>query len=149
MINIDSKILDALKSSTCFGIAHDLTTPECKMCDVQQQCRTKKEGDPSILPPPKVKKVAQEQPPKATPPKDTTKPAASSAPKNTQKPSSNTKPAGKTQAKPVASGDMPDFKPMDLPSLKELAKSRNVEWKDYESDSITRMRLIMALKASY
>jgi hypothetical protein len=149
-INIDSKILEALQLSTCFGIAHDESTPECKQCDVKGQCKVKSEGGLNIPTPtakPKSEtKVTETAKPKAT--KTSTKPA--SKPATASKPAAKTTPTPKPKAtvKPP-SGDAPDFKPMTLDELKSLAEERKVEWKDYGNDQITRMRLIMVLKKSY
>lgn len=144
-INIDSKILEALQLSTCFGLAHDDTVPECKQCDVKGQCKAKSEGGVSVpLPTVKPKKASTTDKP-AEKPKATSKSTTATTKSTTAKPKAPEKP----KATPVASGDIPDFKPMTLEDLKSLAKDRNVEWKDYGNDQITRMRLIMALKKSY
>lgn len=145
MINIDNKLLEALKSSSCFGIAHDLSMAECKQCDVQAQCKLKTEG--AIVAPPvkTVKKTTPDSTEKST---NKTTPVKNTPKTNTTKPANTPKPV--TPAKqPANVGDLPDFKPMLLPELKELAATRNVVWKDYGSDQITRMRLIMGLKDSY
>jgi hypothetical protein len=150
--NIDSKLLDALQESTCFGIAHDESVPECQKCDVRGQCKARMEGANIPTPRKKEKKVVET-------PKET-KPATKTAPKSDKPSTGSTGTVKKTTpAKPKAeakkkdpvqySSDMPDFKPMSFEALKELATERNVEWKDYSNDSITRMRLIMNLKKSY
>ena len=143
-VNIDSKLLEALQQSTCFGIAHDETVPECKQCDVKGQCKAKSEGLAVPTPTTKPKKATPE--PKAEPKK--TAPAKKSTPAKTTKttaPKSTPKPSAKKTA-PAPSGNMPDFKPMELDELKALAADRSVEWKDYGNDQITRMRLIMGNK---
>lgn len=144
-VNIDAKLLEALQQSTCFGIAYDEEVPECKQCDVKGQCKVKVEGGINIpTPTTKPKKAVSEtkaEPKKPTPAK---KPTATKAPVTKPK---ATAPAKKTTSTP--SGDAPDFKPMGLDELQALAAERNVEWKDYGNDNITRMRLIMALKKSY
>ncbi|AID50509.1 hypothetical protein [Bacillus phage CP-51] len=150
--SIDSKLLEALQESTCFGIAHDESVPECQKCDVRGQCKARMEGANIPTPRKKEKKVV-ETPKEA---KATTK----SAPKSDKPSTGSTGTVKKTTpAKPKAeakkkdpvqySADMPDFKPMSFQALKDLAAERNVEWKDYSNDSITRMRLIMNLKKSY
>lgn len=150
--SIDSKLLDALQESTCFGIAHDESVPECQKCDVRGQCKARMEGANIPTPRKKEKKVVET--PKET--KATTKSTSKSDKPSTAKSESVKKTASakpKTEAKkkePVQySADMPDFKPMSFQELKDLAAERNVEWKDYSNDSITRMRLIMNLKKSY
>lgn len=145
-VNIDSKLLEALQQSTCFGIAHDETVPECKQCDVKGQCKAKSEGLAVPTPTTKPKKAVAE--PKAEPKK--TAPAKKSTPAKTTTKATAPKSTPKPTAKKTApSGNMPDFKPMGLDELKALAAERSVEWKDYGNDQITRMRLIMALKKSY
>ena len=146
-INVDSKLLKVLQESTCFGIAYDPDVPECKQCDVRGSCKAKVDGAMNI-PTPTVREKAPTSPPvKPT----TTKKAADK--KEESKPKETTpaakKPATKAKPKPVANGNLPDFKPMSLDELKDLAAERNVEWKDYGNDQITRMRLIMNLKKSY
>lgn len=150
MINIDTKLLEALKASTCFGIAHDESVPECKQCDVRAQCKVKSEGELNIPIPkgkavvsPPVKDVAK----KETPKKPATK--KSDKPSTPAKKSSPAAPKKATASKSSGSGDIPDFKPMSLDELKALANLRKVEWKDFNNDQITRMRLIMSLKKSY
>lgn len=144
MVNgIDSRLLEALQASTCFGIAHDETVPECKKCDVEAQCRKRSEG--ADIPTPMGKIL----PPSGTSPKkDKAKSSAKSdtAPKKT---SPKKQAPAKSPAPAPTPSNLPDFKPMSLDELKDLAKQRNVEWKEYGNDNITRMRLIMALKKSY
>lgn len=143
--NIDSKLLEAFQASTCFGLAHDPTVPECKQCDVQAQCKIKSEGANIPVP---TKRASKPEAPKEDKPVSEVKkksPVSNSTPKPANKP--KPAPAKKTSSAP--SGNLPDFKPMTLEDLKELAKERNVEWKEYGNDNITRMRLIMALKPTY
>lgn len=160
MINIESKLLSVLESSTCFGIAHDETAPECKQCDVRAQCKAKCEG--AAIPTPKTKPAKEvhkspDKTPVSTKPASS-KPSASAKPASTPKPASEAKsttkkPENKPKPTPTPSsggnGDMPDFKSMSLEDLAGLAKKRGIEWKDYGNDNITRMRLIMSLKKSY
>lgn len=142
MINVDSKLLDALQESSCFGIAFDDTVPECKQCDVKNQCKAKSGGADVPLPTKsKPKKEEAKSTKKPTPKKKDTAP---------------TKKADKPKAKVVKSPksspsnpNMPNFKEMSLDELIKLASDRNVDWKDYGNDNITRMRLIMSLKKSY
>lgn len=153
MIDVSSKLLALLKESSCFGIAHDSTVPECQKCDVQAQCMRKMEGEmvapPTSKPKAKTTPAPAEPKPKASKPK-TDKPktdkVAAEKPKAAAK---KTEPKKAKATTAVASADMPDFKPMSLEALKELAAERKVDWKDYGNDNITRMRLIMALRASY
>lgn len=138
---IDAKLLEVISKSTCFGIAHDPTVPECKQCDVKGSCKAKMEGGLGGTPIPTTKAVAIE------PAKQTT--SGSTSKKTTSTSKSTSKSSKKKEETKEVNPNMPDFKPMSLPELKDLAKERNVEWKDYDNDNITRMRLIMALKKSY
>lgn len=153
MINIDAKLLKALEASTCFGIAHDDTVPECKQCDVKAQCKAKVDG--ANIQTPKSKPLKSPAPDNVKIEKKVEKPApsrASSEPVvSTPKPAKKEQPVKKQEKKEDKTTDpnIPDFKNMDLDSLVSLAKQRNVEWKDYGNDNITRMRLIMSLKKSY
>lgn len=147
MINIDTKLLEALKQSSCFGIAHDESVPECKQCDVRAQCKVKSEGEINIPIPrgkstvtPPVKEVAKKETPK--------KPTTTKKADKPSTPAKKSSPAPKKSA-PSNPDDTPDFKNMNLDELKALAGLRKVEWKDYGNDQITRMRLIMAIKKSY
>jgi cobalamin biosynthesis Mg chelatase CobN len=159
-IQIDSRLLEALQQSTCFGIAYDETVPECKQCDVRAQCKKKSEGFLNIpTPTAKPKKTAQSSTKEDKPaskatttaskPKATKTVASKSTAKATAKSTSTVKKAGTKKSTPVPAGNMPEFKSMTLDELKELAAERNVKWKDYGNDNITRMRLIMELKKSY
>lgn len=147
MIDVESKLLAVIKSSTCFGLAHDDTVPECKMCDVKAQCMKKTAGADIPVPTERTKperpaKPAAEKPPKPAKPSTETasKPAAEQSASKPKKPA---KPA----TEPV--GNQPNFKEMSLDDLKALAAERSVSWKDYGNDNITRMRLIMAIRKSY
>lgn len=140
-ISIDAKLLEVLNASTCFGLAYDADVPECKQCDVKGSCKAKMEGGLGDSPIPTHKLVSA----------STSAPVAEEKPKATSKPKAPAKATKPKEDKPKAAtpANMPEFKPMSLDELKDLAKERNVEWKDYGSDNITRMRLIMALKKSY
>lgn len=147
MLNIDKQLLAVLQESSCFGIAHDESTPECKRCDVRLQCKQKVEG--ANIEAPTIREMKEPEPKAKTetkvhPAKKTVEPKPKSEPK-----AKTDKPAKKD--KPVISyaSDMPDWKPMSLGELKNLAVSREVTWTEYDSEQITRMRLIMNLKKSY
>ena len=141
-ISIDAKLLEVLNASTCFGIAYDADVPECKQCDVKGSCKAKMEGGLGDSPIPTHKLVTASTPVVEEKPKAPAKPKATTP--KAEKPK-----ADKPKAPTPAPANLPDFKPMSLDELKDLAKERNVEWKDYGSDNITRMRLIMGLKKSY
>lgn len=144
-VSINPELLKKLQQSTCFGIAHDETVPECKMCDVEKQCRAKTEGAEIEVPTGRaVAKATKEKPkekPKQKEKATQTKKTVASKPKpKSDKPKKPTKPSN---------SNLPVFKDMELDDLKALAKERNVEWKEYGNDNITRMRLTMELKKSY
>ncbi|WCS68545.1 hypothetical protein Goe16_01310 [Bacillus phage vB_BsuM-Goe16] len=151
---MDSKLQRILEESTCFGIGHDPNMKECKMCDVREQCKAKTQG--MSVPTPTRKKpeeVAPAQPKKEKPTtkKSTAKKSSEKEEKKETAPKSKeTKAKSKPKkAKAPENPNLPNFKEMSFEELVELAKERNVEWKDYNSPNITRMRLIMGLKASY
>ena len=155
---VDAKLLESLQQSTCFGIAHDLNTPECKQCDVQLQCRRKTEG--VDIPTPSGKEVIKsvsrngEEPKKAAPKKESSPAKAAPEPKVVEKKSvseASSEPKVKKPPKPKAevNPNMPNFKEMSWEALVELATKFGVTPKDYKSEAINRMRLIMELKKHY
>lgn len=148
MIDVNSELMEILKSSTCFGIAPDSTVPECQKCDVAAQCKAKYENGLDIPRP--TAKPKKEESKEVVAPKTTAKPKAAAKPTTPTESKPKTT-AAKKPAKPAkeSNPNVPDFKPMQLDELKALAATRNVQWKDYGNDQITRMRLIMALKSSY
>lgn len=140
-----SKLLEVIQQSTCFGLVHDDTVPECKQCDVKNQCKSKSEGAEIAIP---TKRATKPVAPKEDKPVEAKKPATKT--KSVGVPANKPPKATiSTKKASVPSGNLPDFKPMLLEDLKELAKERSVEWKEYGNDNITRMRLIMELKKSY
>lgn len=145
-VSINPELLKLLQESTCFGIAHDETVPECKMCDVKHQCKAKTEGGLNIETPitrtVKATPIAEKKTTKKTTTSKTTE-------KPKSKPTTKKKPAPAKKPKAPEPKGLPVFKDMSLDELKDLAKERDVEWKDYGNDQITRMRLTMALKKSY
>lgn len=147
---LENKILSVISQSTCFGIAYDSTVPECKQCDVCDQCKKKSAG--ANIPTPQGRQKESPKPEETSKKEDTTtpaKPKSTSTPKPASKPKASTKPSsGKAEPKKL-SADAPNFKDLTLEQLKELAEQRSVEWSDYGNDSITRMRLIMSLKKTY
>lgn len=154
MITIDKKLFELLQGSSCFGIAPDMETPECKKCDVSAQCIAKMKNGESATPP-MSKKIADEPVKKPSPKKSTeTKSTTSKKKPATTKTESKKAPAKKSAPKKSTTTktqdpNLPNFKAMSLDELKELAKERNVEWKEYGNDNITRMKLTMGLKKSY
>jgi len=148
MIDVTAKMLETISGSTCFGIAYDDAIPECIQCDVRLQCKAKSGGE--AIPTPTVKEST---------PGEVKTPKVAKTPKNPMgekinKPDETEstvadKPKKGVKEAPPVNTNLPDFKPMSTEQLKALAKDRNVEWKDYGNENITRMRLIMALKKSY
>lgn len=158
MMDINSKVLAVLQSSTCFAIAYDETAPECKKCDVSAQCKVKSSGFPLDNATTRMMDKALEPVQKESKNKTKTKSTStkSTKSKTTTKKNNSTKKTTKKAQTPKKetpqikiSGEMPEFKAMSLDELKELAGKYSVEWKDYGNDNITRMRLIMQLKKCY
>ena len=130
---------EAIKASRCFGLAYDSSVKECKVCEVCKLCKQKSEG---IIP-------AKEDLPENTKQVDTeVKSEKRPEPKEQSKPAKKSKQSvGKEY-----SGEMPDFKPMSLDDIVKLATERGVnvsEYDKYTATNIKRMRLIMAIKATY
>lgn len=139
---VSKQLLDVLEASTCFGIAHDLTAPECKQCDVQAQCKARTEG--ATIPTPRTKtQTTKTASAKEDKPSTTTKKTASTTSKADK---TSTTAAKADKPTKEVSAKMPDFKPMAWEDLVALANKHGVEVKDYNSPAISRMRLIMALK---
>jgi hypothetical protein len=86
-----------------------------------------------------------EKPKKATPKTST---PAKQSPKE-EKPKAEKKPKAPKKDVEVTYADMPDWKSIPTADLKDMANEKGVAWKDYNNDSITRMRLIMELKKTY
>lgn len=130
---------EAIKASRCFGVAYDSSVKECKMCEVCKLCKQKSEG---IIP-------AKEDLTEKTNPVDTVvKSDKRPEPKEQSKPAKKQK----QSASKEYSSDMPDFKPMSIEDITNLAAERGVdvsEYDKYTATNIKRMRLIMAIKATY
>jgi len=150
LVNIDAKILESLRSSTCFGIAYDENAPECiKLCDVSFQCKCKCSGESINTPVKKQNRVASIE--KSEDSDDTLsfdKGVKEVTPKRTSHRESKKADVPKKKAETINS-NAPDFKDHSLDDLKKLAAENSIEWKDYGNDNITRMRLIMSLKKLY
>lgn len=132
---------EAIKASRCFGIAYDSSVRECKICEVCKLCKQKTEG---IIPSKVKDESADSVKPMDTEVKSEKRPEPKE-PKN--KPTKKQKAAGKEY-----SSDMPDFKPMSIDDIINLAEERGVnvsEYDKYTATNIKRMRLIMAIKATY
>lgn len=140
--NIDSKLLVAIQSSSCFGIAFDEDTPECQMCDVKSSCKAKVLGTLGIPTPVIREELKADSSGKK---KKTTKKAKSKSKLNGKL----DQPKNKSKGLGSINTNMPNFKSMSLDDIKKVARERGVEWTEYNSESITRMRLIMSLKKTY
>jgi hypothetical protein len=137
MMLIDPKLLEQMEKSTCFGIAHDSTAKECKMCDVQQECAARTASG-SVFDPLKQLKPETQQAMNALEAKKKPEPAAE-----------KTK-AEKAKKEPAAQpSGVPDMKGMSLDALWALLKERGGTCKEYDNANIQKMRLIMAIKATY
>lgn len=170
-ITRDARILEIMQESTCFGIAHSDDVPECKQCDLKRQCKSKSEGEVETSSKAKPKPTAtvdqmmdsaakrikesksrvkstMADPMEGKGALLSDKPKATTTSKTTKKAKPN-KPTPKQKTTSSGSDNMPVFKDMSFDELCELATERNVEWKEYGNQSITRMRLIMGLKSSY
>lgn len=143
MMDINSKVLAVLQSSTCFGIAYDDTVAECKKCDVCAQCKVKSTGFPLDNATTQLMDKALE------PVRNEKKKKATTSTTTTKKKKTTTSTAKNTAPQVKINGDMPNFKGMSLEELKKLAETHSVTWMDYGNDNITRMRLIMVLKKCY
>lgn len=146
-----------VKNSRCFGIAYDGDVKECKICEVANLCKQKTTGTSKkapLTPAPAKKsdisnddsKVSTMKPSNPRPEPNDSEPAEN----NTQ----DKKPAKKQSKKAEVSyaDDMPDFKPMSVEDLIELAEKRGIDPADfdkYTNVSIKKMRVTMALKKTY
>lgn len=141
-----------VKESKCFGIAWDGDVKECKICEVAGVCKQRTLGG------------TKQAPAKPAPAKKSDISADDNKVSSTMKPSNPRpepkkeaeKPEKKTTAKAKAEvnydDDMPDFKPMGVDELLELAKKRGLNPADfdkYTNTNIKKMRVTMALKKTY
>jgi hypothetical protein len=136
MMLIDPKLLEQMQKSTCFGMAHDPTTKECKSCDVQQECAGRTASG-SVFEPLKQLKPETQQ--------------AIEQSEAKRKPETAEKPKGtKAKKEPSAApSDAPDMKKMTIEQLWDLLKERGGECKTFDNLNIQKMRLIMAVKKTY
>lgn len=145
-------IEDMISSSVCFGYAYDGSVKECKMCDVRSRCKAKCEqgatGDDDLPVKPESDGLASKE--EITFDEDKqAKAAAKKAEKPVKKPSAK---ASKAKKEVKYADDMPDFKAMEQDDLFSLAEERGINLADfdkYANDNIKRMRVTMALKATY
>lgn len=144
---------EAIKNSHCFGVAYDAAVKECKLCEVSKLCKARTEGTPAQDAGAKVNATVAAAPDTDTTPAQprpqpkTAEAAPAPAPKAPKAPKAS-KPASSKQYDP----DMPDFKPMEMDDLVKLASDRGVDVKQFDKfteTKIKRMRIIMALKATY
>ncbi len=140
-----------IQNSRCFGVAFDKDASECKICQVKNVCQQRCMADvkkPTPAAKPTVKKNTA-----AENTTETMKPAT--ARPEPQKEAAKA-PAKKSSAKKASSKEydpnMPDFKPMALEDLENLAVERGLNLEDYNKYadvSIRRMRLTMGIKKTY
>lgn len=134
---IDPKLLSQMEKSGCFGVAHDSTAKECKMCDAQQECAGRTASG-SVFEPLKQLKPETEQAMAAAESKRKSDPAA-------DKPK-----AEKPRKEPIIQPEgVPDMKGMSAEDLWTLLKERGGTCKEYEDRNIQKMRLVMAIKKTY
>jgi hypothetical protein len=143
---------EQIKNSKCFGVAYDATVKECKICEVANMCKMQMEKGISQVPN-KPSKAAASTVAKAS--EDVVNPApAKSSSKPKPAAAKSEKPAKKATNKPGKNydPDMPDFKQMELDELESTCEERGIDlgqFEKYSSDQIKRMRMVMALKATY
>ena len=145
-------IEDMIASSVCFGYAYDGSVKECKLCDVKARCKAKCEqgatGDYDLPVRPDSDGLASKE--EVTFDEDKQeKAAAKKAEKPVKKPTAK---ASKAKKEIKYSDDMPNFKAMSAEDFYSLAEERGINLDDfdrYSNESIKRMRVTMALKATY
>lgn len=128
---IDPELMQQLDKSTCFGVAHEPTAKECRKCDLQQECMAKTQGN-------KVFDLVK-----------TLKPETKEAMKEAreQRESEFVKP--KRRKKKELPKGMPNTRKMTIEELWTLLEERGGTCKEYDSEPIQRMRLVMAIKETY
>jgi hypothetical protein len=133
-----------IESSTCFGVAYDSSIKECKICEINQECKSKSEGANVTKPEPPVKKEVLEKTTKAEVPAPKVK-----ASKAENKPSTEKK--AKEKEKKPSAADSIDFKAMTMEELETMAEERKADpsWKNYDNAGIRRMRCTMAIKKTF
>jgi hypothetical protein len=152
MMVVNSKLLEELESSTCFGVAYNGDTKECKQCDVQQECSARSAGNRAFdsvktLSPKTTEALTSEPAPTGdtSSPEavnDTTPPKPAEDDQKVQKPRTH-KPKHERPA------GMPDPKTMTNDQLVALLKERGGSCKVYDKPNIYHMRLVMAIEKTY
>lgn len=148
-----------IKESKCFGIAWDGDVKECKICEVSNICKQKTLGETKQVPTTKPAKPATKKAEesetvstmKPANPRPEPKSNESAGEKKSAKPTA-TKKAESKKAEASYDSEMPDFKPMSVEELLELAKERGLnpaEFDKYTHTNIKKMRVTMALKKTY
>lgn len=143
MIYIDPKLLEQLEGSTCFGIAHDPTARECKICDLQQECSAKTAGN-SVFEHIKVlkpeTKQAMDEAMKKRKEKDELTNEDGLTPRQLRK---------KRKREERERIGMPDTKGMSIDELWALLKERGGTCDVYDKPTVQKMRLVMEIKKTY
>lgn len=139
MILIDPRLLEQLEGSTCFGIAHDPTVKECKMCDLQQECVAKTASNRLFDPIKVLRPETEEALTKAKLERETTSDAEKSSERKEER-----------KEKPKrAKEEMPDLKGMTISELEELLAERGGTCDFYQNPAVYKMRLSLAIKNTY
>lgn len=132
---------EMIRNSQCFGVAYDEHVPECKTCDVKMKCDAKCRAAWNVSnskPAPTIVAEVAEITTKAEPAKSQSK-----AKKPVKSPTPTTK---------NYSPDMPEFKGITIEELEKMAVERGINLDDFTkftAPNIRRMRITMALKATY
>lgn len=146
--------MQKVKDSKCFGIAWDGDVKECKLCEVASVCKQRTLGGVKQAPSkPATKKVDSDSEKVSTmkPANPRPEPKKSDNENKTEKTAKKSA-KEKTKDEVTYNSDMPDFKPMSIEDLVELAKERGLNPADFDKythTNIKKMRLTMALKKTY
>ena len=142
-----------VKESKCFGIAWDGDVKECKICEVSNVCKQRtlggvKQASSKPAPAKKIEYSADDETVSTMKPSN----PRPEPKKDTEKSEKAEKKATKAKTEVKYDDNMPDFKPMSVEELLELAKERGLNPADfdkYTSVPIKKMRVTMALKKTY
>ena len=142
-----------VKESKCFGFAWDGDVKECKICEVAGVCKQRTlngvKQAPSKPAPAKKADISADDDKVSTMKPSNPRPEPK---KSTEKPEKTEKKATKAKTEVSYDDSMPDFKPMSVEELLELAKERGLNPADfdkYTNTNIKKMRVTMALKKTY
>lgn len=141
----DSRLLEQLEGSTCFGLAHDPKARECKMCDLQQDCAARSAGNNifdkiKVLNPETEEALQKAEELKRKPDAEAVDSEDGLTPRQRRK---------KRKKELNAKIGMPDTKKMTVEELWEAVKEKGGTCDTYENPSTQKMRLSIALKECY